>query len=125
MSRSYPLLTLALAVAGGFVLLSTFAFADGANEAIAFGVSIGTLLASVATTALAPSAGAKALNAGIGLVSAWTILVALGIFSGDTQSWLIFAGGAAVAGGALTASAANDARRARTQLVAVPQTKAA
>ena len=125
MSRSCPLLLLGLAVAGGFVLLSTFAFADGASEAIAFGVSIATLLASVVTAAKAPSSAARTLTASIGLVSAWTILVLLGIFSGATQSWLIFAGGATVAGAALIASGADDVRRQRAQLVAVPQTKAA
>ena len=108
MSR-YPLLMLGLIAAGAFVVISTFAFGSGTSESIAFGVSIGTLVAGLGAQALVPAerrSRHRLLQAGIVGVSAWTILVALGIFGGATQTWLIFAGGVAVATAGLLANAA-------------------
>jgi hypothetical protein len=123
MSRSYPLLVLGLLVAGAFIVVSTFAFGSGAVDGIVFGVSIATLLTGGVAAALAPTRAQTAANAGVVLASAWTILVALGIFSGATQTWLLFAGGAAVATAALASSAAESLARPRSERsapVAVP-----
>jgi hypothetical protein len=128
MSRLYPLTTLALLVAGAFLVVTTFAFGGGAADWIAFGVSAGTLAGGATAAIAAPSRSGRALNAGVALLSAWTILVALGIFSGAVQTWLIFAAGAAIAGAATIAQAAYDVGRARAEAsgpVAVPAVKAA
>ena len=119
MSRSYPLLTLATAVVGALLVITTFAFGGSAEAWIAFGLSVAALGASLGTIR---SNAAHAI--GTSLVSAWTILVALGIFSGATQTWLIFAGGAAIGVSGVVGNALAERRPARG-LVAVPDTKAA
>jgi hypothetical protein len=100
MKRYYPLTQL-LAVAGGFVVITTFAFGASAATSIDFAISIGALLIGLAV--------ARGVSAGIGLgtsvLGAWSILVTLGIFSGATQRWLDFAAGAAFAVAGLVASA--------------------
>jgi hypothetical protein len=96
---------LGLLVAGAFIVVSTFAFGSGAVDGIAFGVSIGTAWFGLVAAVQAPGRGQRALAAVAVLISAWTILVALGIFSGATQTWLIFAGGAAIAAAGLAAAA--------------------
>ena len=119
MSRSYPLLTLATAVAGALLVIDTFAFGGSAEAWIAFGLSVVALVASAATVR---TNAAHAI--GTTVISAWTALVALGIFAGATQTWLIFAGGAAIATAGVVGNALADRRPARA-LVAVPEAKAA
>ena len=110
--RNYTITQL-LAVAGGFVVLTTFAFGTSAATSIDFAISIGAVLAGLAI--------AKGVNAGIGIgtavVGAWSILVTLGIFSGATQRWLDFAAGAAFTVAGLAAGAL-VARSQRTAPVA-------
>jgi hypothetical protein len=119
MSRSYPLLTLASAVLGALLVITTFAFGGAAEAWIAFGLSVVALGASLGTVR------ANAAHAiGAGVVSAWTVLVALGIFSGATQTWLIFAGGVVIGVSGVVGNALAE-RRPTRGLVAVPGTKAA
>ena len=110
--------TLAAAVIGALLVITTFAFGGDTADWIAFGLAV----AGLGTAAVA-ARSQRLLAAGIGLVSAWTVLVALGIFSGATQTWLIFAGGAAVA----AAGVLGNAREARRQpaLASVADLKAA
>jgi hypothetical protein len=93
------LTTLATAVIGALLVITTFAFGGSAEAWISFGLAVAALGTAVAVR------GSRLLAAGIGLVSAWTILVALGIFSGATQTWLIFAGGTAIAVAGVAATA--------------------
>jgi hypothetical protein len=90
--RNYTITQL-LAVAGAFVVVTTFAFGTSAATSIDFAISIGAVLAGLAI--------ARGVSAGIGVatvvVGAWSILVTAGIFSGATQRWLDFAAGAAFA----------------------------
>ncbi len=130
MSRSYPLLMLGIAEAAAFVIIASFAFGSGTSESIALGVSIGTLVAATGAQLLVPSArrlAHRATAGAIGAVSAWSILVAAGIFSGDTQFWLIVAG--AVASSTLALGAAVEdvvrERAAKRRLVGVPSAQAA
>ncbi|MDQ3742591.1 MAG: hypothetical protein M3389_16800 [Actinomycetota bacterium] len=99
-----PITTLAAAVIGALLVITTFAFGGEAADWIAFGLAVGGLGTAAALR------GRPLLAAGVGLVSAWTVLVALGIFSGATQTWLIFAGGAAIAAAGVVANA-RDGRR--------------
>jgi hypothetical protein len=115
MSRPYALTALALLVAGAFVVVSTFAFSDGTASAIGFGVAIGAYVASLAAQLVVPAerrAAHRGLMIGIALVSAWTVLVAVDVF-GDDHVWLVFAGGVAIATGALVAIASDVLSRGR------------
>jgi FtsH-binding integral membrane protein len=116
MSRLSSLIPLALAVAGGFAAAATFAFGDGTNEPIALGISTAAMIAGVVLARTRRAAGAAVV-----LVSAWTLLVSVGIFSGDTQSWLIFAGGAAVGATGLAIATREATRAQPAQLVSVPK----
>ena len=105
LSKSYPYLLQALAVAAGFVVLSTFAFGHSTANAIDFAISIGITVLGVGVFA----AGRGRLERGIGLAAtllgAWSILVTVGLFSGGTQRWLTFAAAAAIAALAVTGQA--------------------
>jgi peptidoglycan/LPS O-acetylase OafA/YrhL len=116
LSKSYPLITVALAIAGGFVVLTTFAFAQGTANAIDFAIGIGITVLGLVALATAPAERRRthrALSGAVVAIGAWTILVTLGIFSGDTQNWLVFGSGAAVAAAGLTAHGLYEAGRER------------
>jgi hypothetical protein len=108
--RNYTL-TQILAVAGAFMVITTFAFSTSAATSIDFAISIGAVLAGLAI--------ARTTNVLIGastaVLGAWSILVTVGIFSGATQRWLDFAAGAAFA----VAGVVAGALVARAQLGAV------
>lgn len=116
LSKPYSLVTLALAVAGGFVALTTFAFGQGTANSIDFAVAIGITTLALAAIATAPAEYARvhrAIAAGIAVIGGWAILVTLGIFSGNTQNWIVFGAGAAVATGALAAHGLYEVNRER------------
>ena len=102
MSKYYPYLLQALAIAAGFVVVSTFAFGHSTANAIDFAIAIGITVVGAA----AVLAGRGKVERGIGLATtvlgAWSVLVTVGIFSGDTQRWITFAAAAAVTALALT-----------------------
>jgi hypothetical protein len=112
--RNYTL-TQVLAVAGAFMVITTFAFSTSAATSIDFAISIGAALVGLAI--------AREANVAIGLgttvVGAWSILVTLGIFSGATQRWLDFAAGAAFAAAGLAAGALIE-RSQRRAVITVP-----
>ena len=98
------------------MVITTFAFDHGAANAIDFAVLIGvTIVAPVAVLA-SPSVRHRAVAGVYTLISAWTLLVTIGIFSGATQRWLTFAGAVAVTGLALLGHSAYELRRARREV---------
>jgi hypothetical protein len=110
MKLSYPLTQL-LAVAGSFVVVSTFAFSSSTSTSIDFAISIGATLVGLVLARTKP-----AIGLGTAVVGAWSILVTAGIFSGSTQRWLDFAAGIAFA----TAGVVAGALIARNQRTAAP-----
>jgi hypothetical protein len=104
MKRYYPLTQL-LAVAGAFVVVTTFAFASPAATSIDFAIAIGATLCGLAIAAVAPGNAGRGIGLGTAVVGAWTILVTLGIFAGATQRWLDFAAGVAIAAAGVAAGA--------------------
>jgi peptidoglycan/LPS O-acetylase OafA/YrhL len=116
LSKPYSLITLTLAVAGAFVVVTTFAFAQGTANAIDFAVAIGATVLGAAALASAPSEARRAhrtIAAGVVVLGAWTILVTLGIFSGATQEWIVFGAGAAIAAAGLAGHGLYEAGRER------------
>jgi hypothetical protein len=114
MKLSYPLTQL-LAVAGGFIVVATFAFSSSTSTAIDFAISIGATLVglAIARTNLA-------VGLGTALVGVWSILVTAGIFSGSTQRWLDFAAGVAFAAAGLVAGALIERSHRRAAPVVAP-----
>lgn len=116
LSKSYPLITVTLAIAGGFVVLTTFAFSQGAANGIDFAIGIGVTVLGLAAFASAPAEHRRthrALSGAVVAIGAWIILVTLGIFTGDTQNWLVFGSGAAVGAAGLAAHALYESGRER------------
>jgi peptidoglycan/LPS O-acetylase OafA/YrhL len=113
LSKSYPYLLQALAVAAAFVVLSTFAFGHSTANAIDFAISIAVTALGLGVSA----AGRGRVERGIGLavttLGAWSVLVTVGIFSGGTQRWVTFAAAAAVTALALAGSAIEESGVAR------------
>jgi hypothetical protein len=107
-SKYYPHMLQALAVAAGFVVLSTFAFGHTTANAIDFALSIAITAIGVGVVAVGRGKVERGLGAAIIALGAWSILVTVGIFSGSTQRWLTFAAAAAVAGLALVGQAIED-----------------
>ena len=111
----YPLTQL-LAVAGAFVVVTTFAFSTSAATSIDFAISIGATLAG-----LAIARTNIAIGLGTAVLGAWSILVTAGIFSGATQRWLDFAAGVAFAAAGVAAGAL--AERAQRRALDVVETR--
>jgi hypothetical protein len=101
LSKYYPHMLHALAVAAGFVVLSTFAFGHSTANAIDFALSIAITVIGVGVVAAGRGKVERALGAATTVLGAWSILVTVGIFAGPTQRWLTFAAAAAVTGLAL------------------------
>jgi hypothetical protein len=122
MKRYYPLTQL-LAVAGAFIVVTTFAFSSSVATSIDFAVAIGVTLVGLAIAAIAPSSSRRshvAIGVGSAAVGAWTILVTLGIFSGATQRWLDFAAGVAIASAGLAAGALVERAQRRGLVAEMP-----
>jgi hypothetical protein len=101
----YWLLSMSLALAGGFMVVETQAFAPPTAVKIAFAVAIAvTLLALVAVREGARrDARAFIWLPGAGVVlGGWTI-VAMNVFATPTEKWLAFGGGLGILGLALAA----------------------
>ena len=113
MSIRYRAAMLALAVAGAFTVVTTYAFSRGSANSIDFAIAIGVTSISLVATFAARSARQVAVAVATTAIGAWTILVTAGIFAGSTQRWLTFAAACAVAGIALVETAVHDAREAR------------
>jgi len=108
LSKYYPHLLQALAVAAGFVVLSTFAFGHSTANAIDFAISIAITVLGVVAVAVGRGKVERAIGLATVVLGSWSILVTVGIFSGSTQRWITFAAAAAVAGLALAGQALEE-----------------
>jgi peptidoglycan/LPS O-acetylase OafA/YrhL len=111
----YWLLTLLLALAGGFLVVETQAFAPSTAVAIAFAVAIGVTVVALAAVFEGRRRGGRVfvwLPGAAVLVGAWTI-VAMNIFPTLTEKWLAFASGLGVLGLALVALTIHELRTER------------
>jgi hypothetical protein len=100
-SRLYAYVMLALALAGGFIVVATFAF--GQSTANGIGLDIAAV-AAVAACFIHVLRGAGLLTC---LIGAWTYLVTVGVLSGDTQHWVTFASAAAIVAISIAAQVVN------------------
>jgi hypothetical protein len=84
-----------LAIAGGFLVATSFAFGVSTFMWLMFG--IGILGVALAGTGALPGRGAqqRGLDGIIGILGAWTIVASL-VFSGSAVMWLGFASGCAL-----------------------------
>jgi peptidoglycan/LPS O-acetylase OafA/YrhL len=111
----YWLLTMLLALAGGFLVVETQAFAPSTAVAIAFAVAIGVTVVALAAVFEGRRRGGRvfvSLPGAAVLVGAWTI-VATNVFSTLTEKWLAFASGLGVLGLALVALTIHELRTER------------
>jgi hypothetical protein len=125
-SRLYAYLMLAFALAGGFIVVTTFAFGHSTANVIGIGV------AAVVTLAAAAAAGficVQPILRGAALLTclsgAWTFLVTVGVFSGDTQRWVTFASGVAIVATSIAAQVVNVHANELPPVRRIPETKAA
>ena len=89
---------LALAVAAGFLVVASVAFAESTVTSLAFAISIATLIISAGIAYSDRRHVASAITAVVAAgVSAWTIVASL-VFSSSTVQTLAFAGSLAVVG---------------------------
>ena len=124
-SRLYAYLMLALALAGGFIVVTTFAFAHSTANAIDIGVTAAVTVAAAATCFIRVGPvlrGAALLTC---LIGAWTFLVTVGVFSGETQRWVTFAFAAAIVATSITAQVVNVHASELPGVRRVPESKAA
>lgn len=86
-----------LALAGGFVIVATQAFAPPTLAWIAFAVTGVGVLVMMAATAVAPGRGLvqRTLDGVVAVLAAWTIVETL-VFSGTVMLWITFGGAAAM-----------------------------
>jgi hypothetical protein len=108
LSKSYTYLLQAIAVAAGFVVLSTFAFAHSTANAIDFALSIAITVLGIGVVAAGHDKAERGIGLATAAIGAWSILVTVGIFSDGTQRWVTFAAAAAVTGLAVAAQALEE-----------------
>lgn len=112
MSIRYPAVTLAIASAGAFMVVTTFTFSRGVSNGISLAIGIGAVVLALAMVASSLPSAHRSVHKSLGvltaLVGGWTILVAAGIFSGDLQEALIFASGIAISAAGALGHALND-----------------
>jgi hypothetical protein len=83
-------------IAGAFLAIVAMAFRAQVAGWIGFGVFTGLALLAFAMAAAVGKISRKCVYALIGLVGLWSLIAAL-VFSGTVLTWLIFAGGVAMA----------------------------
>ena len=89
---------LALGVAAAFLVVATVSFSPAATAALAFAISIGTLIVSAAVAFLDRTSVASVYTAAlIALISAWTIVASL-VFSRPTVQNLALGASLAIGG---------------------------
>src|SRR5262249_24969794 len=86
---STPFLTNGIiALAGGFLVVASQAFASATTGWVAFGIGIGVLVISCVAQADASRGPAqRGIDAMVAVVSAWTIVASV-VFDGATLRWL-------------------------------------
>ena len=108
---------LALGVAAAFLVVASTSFSLAATAALAFGISIGTLILAAGVAYIGRTSVASVYTAAlVALISAWTIVASL-VFSRPTVQHLALGaslaiGGLAVVG--LTVHEVSDQRAARS-----------
>jgi hypothetical protein len=111
----YWLLTMALLLAGGFILVETQAFAPSTAVSIAFAVAIAVTLLELAAMGAGSRRDDRVFawlpGAGV-LIGAWTI-VAMNVFATVTEKWLAFASGLGILGLALAALTLHELKSER------------
>jgi hypothetical protein len=111
----YWLLTVLLALAGGFIVVETQAFAPATAVTIAFAVAIGVTVLALAALLEASRRDDHVFGwlpgAGV-LLGAWTI-VAMNVFPTLTEKWLGFASGLGILALALAALTLHELRSER------------
>jgi hypothetical protein len=106
-SRLYAYVMLALALAGGFIVVATFAFGQSTANEIGIGVAAVVTVAAVGAGFIDVEPilpGAALLTC---LIGAWNFLVTVGVLSGDTQHWVTFASAAAIVAISIAAQVVN------------------
>ena len=99
---------LAVGIASAFLVVASAAFSPSAVAALAFAISIGTLIVSVGVANLDRTSTASVYTAvPVALISAWTIVASL-VFSVSTVQSLALASSLAIAGLAVVALTANE-----------------
>jgi hypothetical protein len=89
---------LALGVAAAFLVVASVSFSSAATAALAFGISIGTLIVSAVVAYIDRTSVASVYTAAlIALISAWTIVASL-VFSRPTVQNLALAASLAITG---------------------------
>jgi hypothetical protein len=89
---------LALGVAAAFLVVASVSFSSAATAALAFGISIGTLIVSVVVAYLDRASVASVYTAAlITLISAWTIVASL-VFSLSTVQNIALGASLAIGG---------------------------
>jgi hypothetical protein len=124
-ARLYAYSTLALALAGGFLVVATFAFAHSTANDVAIGVAAVITVAAAATCSLRVDRLLRAAALATCLVGAWTFLVALGVFRDATQRWVTFASALAIVAITVAAQVVNVHDSEPPAVRRVAETKAA
>lgn len=98
-----------LALAGGFVIVATQAFAPPVVAWIAFGVTGVGVLAVITATTLTPARGQiqRTLDAVAAVLAAWTIVETL-VFAGMVMVWLTLGAAAAIVAVAVAGLVAHE-----------------
>jgi hypothetical protein len=124
-SRLYAYVMLALALAGGFIIVTTFAFGHSTANAIDIGVAAAVTLVAAATCFICVIPSLRAVALLTCVIGAATFLVTIGVFSGETQRWLTFAFAAAIVATSIAAQVVNVHANELPAVRRVPETKAA
>jgi len=98
--NSRYLTNIALAVAGGFLVVASQAFVVSVFEWLMLGIGVFAALAAGAAVLRSRGLTQRGLDGIVGAIGAWTIVASL-IFTGTVVTWLGFASGAALVGLAL------------------------
>ena len=107
-----------IAVATGFVVVASRAFAPSTTAWIAFGIAIGILaVSSLAQADASRGLVQRALDGVIAVVSAWTIVASV-VFHGATVKWLSTGEALALVALALAGLTYNELREQRAVRVA-------
>ena len=95
-NRIYLTVTAVVAAVGGLIVVASYAFNQATANWIIFGLSVTAVAVTVVGLGAVPRRDAsryRALGGLIGLLAAFTIIVSVGVFTGNAQHWLLFGGG--------------------------------
>ena len=98
---------IALALAGGFLVIASLAFSPPIAAALAFAVAAGVTIVSVGTVPARIGTIQRGLSGVTGLLGAWTVAASL-VFFPTTVVWLGFASAAAMVGLAVVGLTAHE-----------------